>query len=223
MLTESVRAALYPLGYICVWLFGLRFAIQWWQSEKKGHSIVTVLFWKISLLANCLMAAHYLIQIHFTLCCIQNINAFLALRNIKLLHHKPSLTAAKRLAWVVAIVAGCSALFLAQSIFLLGYIDWIRSPFAVSEPAKLGLSWHIFGFLGAIIFSLRFWIQWWQAEETGRSLLHPWFWYLSLAGACCMSLYSLAMQDSVTTVSSVLPIAGYARNLYLAFRPKLRS
>ncbi|HEY4832525.1 MAG TPA: lipid-A-disaccharide synthase N-terminal domain-containing protein, partial [Waddliaceae bacterium] len=47
---ENWRILLYyPLGLLPALFFTLRLLIQWFQSEKEKRSLVTPVFWKLSL------------------------------------------------------------------------------------------------------------------------------------------------------------------------------
>jgi lipid-A-disaccharide synthase-like uncharacterized protein len=212
---DSWRLSLYPIGYFASLLFGLRFGLQWLQSERKGSSVTSILFWKLSLLANILMASHYLIQSHFAFFTVQVLNAFLAYRNAQLLKKQASLNRSQRILCLGVILLGCILIFLAQSYYIFGFIDWVHSPYARRYPLPLSWNWHTLGLIGITIFSLRFWLQWWVAEEQNESYLHPWFWQISLIGAFIVSIYSWRLQDPVTFIGSALPMLGYMRNLYL--------
>lgn len=214
------RLLLYQFGYVGSFLFGIRFLRQWLLSEKAKKSHVDKSFWKISLSGNCVMALHYLIQVHFFLCCFQLVNGFLALRNMMLLEKKAPLNPKIRILWLVVIAALCAVAFLAQGYLLLGFVDWVRSPHSSERPIPIPLGLHILGFIGAGIFALRFLLQWWQAENCGYSSLRPLFWYLSLAGSIIMFFYAAMMKDSVTMLSSGLPLAGYLRNIILLKKEK---
>lgn len=212
---DAIRHLLYPLGFIASICFGLRFAWQWLRSERSGISLVDAIFWRISMVGNTIMALHYFIQIHFALCAFQCINGFLAWRNLKLLQSRKSLSPIKRLLSLFLIICICASFFLLQSWLCLGFVDWVRSPHTHMSPHAIGLRWHLLGFLGALIFNLRFWLQWWHAEQTNCSHLKPWFWWLSFIGATILCLYAYMMDDPVTLLANLLPLLGYVRNIML--------
>ncbi len=60
-----------PLGLLPPIFFGLRFLIQWFQSERAGQSVVPIIFWRLSLVGNCLMMLHLFIQMQFPLALLQ--------------------------------------------------------------------------------------------------------------------------------------------------------
>ena len=53
MNVDSLRHLLYPLGYLASFLFGLRFYVQWFQSEKAGRTTVSKSFWVDLICSQC--------------------------------------------------------------------------------------------------------------------------------------------------------------------------
>jgi lipid-A-disaccharide synthase len=215
---DSIRQLLYPLGYLASILFSLRFTYQWYKSEKAQKSLVDDTFWQISIIGNLLMATHYLIQVNFSLCLVQLLNGLCAKRNLSILEKKTSWSIKQRLKSITLVSLFCTLLFLLQSWLFIGEIDWVRSPYSPHPAQTLSLFWHLLGALGACTFSMRFWLQWWQAENQAKAELKIWFWVLSLLGAFILTIYSLKLHDPVTFFASALPSIGYIRNLVLVKR-----
>jgi lipid-A-disaccharide synthase-like uncharacterized protein len=213
----DIREALYPIGFVATFLFATRFIVQWAESESKGKSVVTPSFWVISLLGNLALCFHTFIQVQYPFCLIQALNAALAWRNLNLL--KSNKLQLRSFVIILAVVATViTLLFIAQGLFFFGYIDWVRSPTIPWEEgtgAPIGLLWHIFGFLGAFIFALRFWLQWWGAEQRSESYIGASFWWTSLIGASIAVIYFSYMRDWVNIAGYGLGIIPYARNLVL--------
>ena len=74
-------------------------------------------------------------------------------------------------------------------------------------------SWLILGFLGQVLFSMRFLIQWIYSERHKKSLIPKAFWYFSLAGGLTLFSYALLRQDPVFIAGQGLGIFIYIRNL----------
>ena len=55
--------------------------------------------------------------------------------------------------------------------------------------------WLILGFLGQLLFSGRFLVQWLASERRGRSVVPVSFWLLSLSGGLTLLLYALHLLD----------------------------
>lgn len=80
-------------------------------------------------------------------------------------------------------------------------------------------AWKAFGFLGQILFTLRFLVQWFVSERAGRSTVPVAFWYFSLAGGGVLLLYALLyLADPVFTLGQFAGLFVYGRNLVLIRR-----
>jgi len=216
---DAWRGSYYFIGYVAMFFFGLRFLVQWIVSEREKRSVVMPLFWKLSMAGNLTLWFHCIIQEHFPLCLLQALQAVLAWRNLDLLKPKEkqlSLRATLSFLTMAALLSG--ALFLLQGItFYQGNIPWLRSPHSMGSltPHEVPLFIHVLGITGAIIFSLRFWVQWWHAEVNETSTLSKTFWRLSLLGAGLSIIYFAAMLDWVNLIGPVVAILPYTRNLLL--------
>jgi len=71
------------------------------------------------------------------------------------------------------------------------------------------------GWLGQACFALRFLVQWHAAERAGRSVAPRSFWWLSLAGALLMALYTSEARQLVLAGGFLASAWIYARNLLL--------
>ncbi|SRR6266571_2882616 len=80
-------------------------------------------------------------------------------------------------------------------------------------------AWVLFGFLGQILFTMRFVVQWVASERARRSTVPVAFWYLSLAGGAVLLIYALAyLHDPVFTLGQTAGLFVYGRNLALIRR-----
>lgn len=75
--------------------------------------------------------------------------------------------------------------------------------------------WLCIGFLGQLLFTLRFLVQWWQSERQGRSVIPVAFWYFSLAGGFILLGYAVYKVDPVFIVGQATGVFVYLRNLRL--------
>lgn len=80
-----------------------------------------------------------------------------------------------------------------------------------SSPAE----WYVIGFIGQLLFSSRFVVQWIASEFAGKSVFPRGFWYLSVAGGGALLAYALHRHDPVFAVGQGAGIAVYLRNLML--------
>ena len=76
------------IGFIGQALFSMRFLLQWIASERKGESVVPVLFWHFSL-AGGLTLLVYAIHIRDAVFILgQSAGAFIYIRNLVLIFRK---------------------------------------------------------------------------------------------------------------------------------------
>ncbi len=213
---DTLRSVLYPLGLVANLLFGLRFLIQWVESEKKQKSTVSPLFWILSLSANSVLCFHAWIQLQYPVCLIQALNAVIAWRNLNLMSHRPS-TKNKTVILMVCTSVFISALFLTQSL-ISHSLEWMRPPtmpWSGTHAAKASFLWHVVGLGGMILFASRFWIQWWLAEKNQKSYLSRSFWWTSLFGAALSLIYFARLGDLVNILGYSMGLLPYIRNLML--------
>jgi len=220
---EYWRTILYPLGFIASFFFGIRFILQWISSEKKRTSHVSSSFWMISFIANILMAVHTFIQVQYPFCVIQTCNAVLSWRNLQLMKDDPKDKLPQVLAWLLIAIAVPTTGFVIEGYIMYGVVDWVRTPtlpWSNTDGVPLPLPWHILGFIGASLFALRFWIQWWRAEKKKTSYLGFSFWWLSLIGATLALAYFIKLLDWVNIIGYSMGIVPYIRNLMLLNKSK---
>lgn len=218
-MNEQWREIFYPLGFIASLAFGARFIIQWLRSEISRKSVVTPLFWKLSLMGNLLLLIHSFIQMQFHVGIVQVINAIISWRNLNLMKET-----SQRMPTVRVIEIMLSFLVLTTLAFYFQHLylaenksAWLRLPSHAWSSNSLPIhnSWHIVGFIGLLLFNCRFWIQWWQVEKTHTSQLGASFWWISLLGASFSIVYFIRIYDPVNIIGPALGIVPYIRNLML--------
>lgn len=74
------------------------------------------------------------------------------------------------------------------------------------------------GFVAALIFYGRFYLQWYTSERQGRSVVPIGFWYMSSAGSLLLFGYGVYIQSPVGTLSHCFNIVIYVRNLIHVWR-----
>jgi len=94
-MVDKILAVLNPwvlFGFAAQFVFFLRFAVQWWVSEKKKQSVIPVSFWYLSI-AGTTMILIYSIQrkdiVFTTASCL---NALIYIRNLILIHNNKNKT-----------------------------------------------------------------------------------------------------------------------------------
>lgn len=208
---KELLTLLYPLGYLSSVLFSLRFLVQWLQSERRKASYVTPAFWRLSFAGNLMLLLHALLQMQYHVAIVQTVNGVISWRNLDLMTSKPK-----------SLQLTLACLFL-SSLFTTAYFafispEWFASPGADTPLHNL---WHLFGFIGIVLFSLRFVIQWWQAERDQESRLGVSFWVISVAGGILSLIYFVLLKDPVNAIGPLMGLIPYVRNLMLIYRRKL--
>lgn len=92
---ENILTLLNPwvlFGFAAQFVFFLRFAVQWWVSEKKKQSVIPVSFWYLSIIGT-VMILIYSIQrkdiVFITASCL---NSLIYIRNLILIHNNKNKT-----------------------------------------------------------------------------------------------------------------------------------
>lgn len=71
------------------------------------------------------------------------------------------------------------------------------------------------GFIGQLLFSSRFIVQWIASERARNSVMPVVFWWLSLAGGVTLLSYAIWRMDPVFIMGQGMGLVVYARNLFL--------
>ena len=75
-------------GFAAQFVFFLRFAVQWWVSEKKKESVIPVAFWYLSLVGTVMILAYSIRQKDIVFITASILNAMIYIRNLSLIHSK---------------------------------------------------------------------------------------------------------------------------------------
>lgn len=98
--------------------------------------------------------------------------------------------------------------------FLGPYLPWLYAD---------TLWWTLFGVVGNVMFSARFFIQWWLSERRGVLYVPPVFWQLSFWGSCISLIYGLHLDKlPIILAFAALPFIN-GRNLVLLRRGRLKG
>jgi len=85
----------------------------------------------------------------------------------------------------------------------------------------LGITWTIWkviGWLGSVVFSTRFIVQWYATEKHKKVVIPIIFWWLSLVGSLLVLVYAFSKMDSVFIFLNLFPWIIYSRNLIIHYR-----
>lgn len=221
---DELRQTLYyPLGLLPAVFFTLRILIQWYQSEKRKRSFAGAAFWRLSLAGNILLCLHYIIQVQYPFALLQAGNAAISFRNLDLLKVTRKYNTFRAALLFVSSLLLITFIFILQSRFLVGEIDWIRTPVKLSDPMRQyhNIFWHLLGSTGALLFASRFWLQWWRAEKMQQSELGTGFWWASIGGSLLSLVYFVHIGDTVSVIYNSFGLIPYARNLILIKNEKM--
>ena len=78
--------------------------------------------------------------------------------------------------------------------------------------------WEVVGFLGLVVFTSRFVVQWIVSERRRESVIPISFWYLSIVGSLLLLSYAFERRDPIFVLSYLFNGVIYLRNLYLIHR-----
>jgi len=219
------REWLYPLGFLSSIAFSGRMMLQWLSSEYQQKSIVTRNFWYLSLIGNIFLLIHSLVQVQYHVCFVQTCNAVISWRNLDLMKPEKERYQLRPVVaiFVVALLLMTSLFLLQGNLLLEGPFVWFRVPhlpWNSSDSQPVSMLVHFVGFIGIILFSSRFWVQWWLAERCKKSYLGPLFWWLSLIGDILSLGYFLRINDPVNFIGPAFGAIPYIRNLMLIKKNK---
>ncbi|MBI5360857.1 MAG: lipid-A-disaccharide synthase N-terminal domain-containing protein [Planctomycetes bacterium] len=88
---------------------------------------------------------------------------------------------------------------------------------------KLMNPWAIVGFVGQIVFGLRFLVQWIVSEKKKESVIPESFWYLSIVGSMLVLIYAFTQMDPVFIIGYALNSIVYIRNIMLIEKKKKQA
>ena len=78
--------------------------------------------------------------------------------------------------------------------------------------------WKVIGWIGNVIFSSRFVVQWHATEKKKEVVVPALFWWLSLTGSLTLLAYGLSQRDSVFIFAYLFTWLPYIRNLVIHYR-----
>ena len=85
---------------------------------------------------------------------------------------------------------------------------------------KIFGGWVVIGYLGQVLFSCRFLIQWIASERRKASVVPVLFWWFSLGGGVLLLSYAILRQDPVFILGQSAGLIVYVRNLWLLRRQR---
>ncbi|MHC4872263.1 MAG: lipid-A-disaccharide synthase N-terminal domain-containing protein [Planctomycetota bacterium] len=82
------------------------------------------------------------------------------------------------------------------------------------------LFWLSIGFIGQLVFTSRFIVQWIKSERRKESYIPHIFWYLSIVGSVLLLSYAISIKAWPIILGQAFGVIVYGRNLALIARSK---
>ena len=176
---------IFTIGFSAQLLFAARMIIQWFKSEKAGKSLSPTIFWQLSLLGSIIFLLYGILRKDFAIVLGQCLVYYIYIRNLHLKNSWVLLPLGFR--WMVYLVPILTLAYLFSNY--PGNIFEILSNKGISPWLK------IWGSIGQIVFTLRFYIQWIDSERNKESVLSQRFWLVSIFGSAMILIYAVFRRD----------------------------
>ena len=75
-------------GFAAQFVFFLRFAVQWWVSEKKKQSVIPISFWYLSLVGTFMILIYSIRQKDIVFIAASLLNSLIYIRNLILIFNQ---------------------------------------------------------------------------------------------------------------------------------------
>lgn len=195
----------YGVGFAAQLIFAARMFVQWAQSEKAGKSVSPAIFWQLSILGALIFLFYGILRDDFAIVLGQVLVYFIYVRNLHLKDQWRSIPLVFRIFVIIAPVIALVYLFIDVS----GNVISVFSNKSISTPLQ------IWGSVGQVIFTLRFFVQWIDSETKNESVLTQRFWIVSFVGSFMILTYAVLRYDPVLLLGQLSGLAIYIRNFML--------
>ena len=81
-------------------------------------------------------------------------------------------------------------------------------------------AWTAVGFVGQVMFFMRWVVQWIFSERMRKSIIPVLFWYFSIFGGVILLIYAIHIEDPVFILGQTAGLFIYGRNLYFVYRDR---
>jgi lipid-A-disaccharide synthase-like uncharacterized protein len=197
---------IFSIGFLAQMLFSARLITQWFLSEKSKKVETPVLFWKLSLLASVLLFAYGYLREDLAIMLGQFLIYGVYWRNLKIQGEWKN-----RNIFFKAFVVIFPILILAYIIFF-GRLNWED----LIKGERLAPWLIALGIIGQLVYTARFFYQWYYAERNQVSSLPQGFWILSLIGSSLLLAYGILRYDPVLISAHFFGGLIYMRDIYLS-------
>lgn len=196
---------IFAIGFLAQIIFSARMIVQWFKSEKAGKSLSPVIFWHLSLLGSVLFLVYGILRKDIAIIIGQLLVYYIYIRN---LHLKQQWQLFPRLVrWLILSAPLAALLYLSFSSSV--------SITAVVANGNIPHWLKIWGILGQVVFTLRFFIQWLDSESLKESVLTRRFWFISMTGSLMIISYAVFRYDPVLFLGQIAGLVVYVRNLMI--------
>ena len=200
------------IGFIGQGLFSGRFIVQWLASEKQKKSVIPTAFWYFSIAGSLTLLSYALYRRDPIFVMGQTFGVIIYLRNLYFINPK----IIKGL--IIGIVVFFSVLI--SYLFSTGLVNPEHIKQLRSNNTLKDSIWQVVGFIGQIMFSMRFILQWIESEKQKKSVMPVSFWYFSMFGSLTLLSYAIYQKDPVFIVGQSFGMVVYLRNLYFIYNNK---
>jgi lipid-A-disaccharide synthase-like uncharacterized protein len=200
---NQTQSWIFAIGFTAQILFGARMIIQWFQSEKAGKSLSPTIFWQLSLLGSIIFLSYGILRKDFVIVLGQCLVYYIYVRNLHLKNRWMSLPLGFR--WLVLIVPVLTLIYL--------FSNYPGNIFEILSYKGIAPWLKIWGSIGQIVFTLRFYIQLIESESKKQSVLSQRFWLVSLIGSLMILTYAVFRHDPVLLLGQLAGMMIYIRNL----------
>ena len=201
----------YSIGFVAQLLFAARMIVQWIHSEKAGKPLSPVIFWQLSILGSLIFLLYGILRHDFVIVLGQVLVYFIYVRNLHLKDRWRPIPFIFRLFVIVMPIVALG--------YLLSDVHGNLGSLIYNEEVSLPL--QIWGSVGQVIFTLRFYMQWIDSESKNESVMTKRFWIVSFAGSFMILVYAIFRFDPVLFIGQLVGLLVYLRNLMLGRVPKI--
>lgn len=193
----------FAIGILAQCCFSARVIIQWLLSERSKKSVSPTIFWYLSLSGSILMFYYGAMRNDLPIIIGQIATYYIYIANLKYKQAKwiSTINAIQLFLWILPIL----------SLWLVLLND---SPFRLCYQ-NIDIELFLFGFIGQIIFVLRFIIQFFISHKKKESIFPISFWWSSIIGSIFILSYGYLRNDWILMLGHSFGIFTYSRNLFL--------
>lgn len=196
---------IFAVGFTAQLLFAARMIVQWVKSEKAGKSLSPVIFWQLSILGSLIFLLYGILRHDFAIVLGQILVYFIYVRNLHLQEQWRPIPLIFRLIVIIAPII--------TLVYLLS--DNHGNLTSLLKNDEITLPLKIWGSVGQVIFTLRFYVQWFDSEAKNESVLTKRFWFVSILGSFMIIIYAAFRFDPVLFLGQLSGLVIYLRNLML--------